>query len=166
MRYIYPRNKGIITGLVLIVLSVILFYGFHLPENGKSQYVVLTTFIIGLLWVLIDFHIRQTDAQKFKEYFSEGFKAFIVITLLMVCYSYIFYKNNPQIMEKGIAENNALISEQGNRTNEEINENAEKLRSIFMPMMLFITTMKFLILGSLVTVVTAGFLSQKAEAKK
>ena len=159
-------KKGLLIALAIIVVSLLLFYVFHLPENGKSQYVILVTFIIGMLWTMVDFHIKQKITPRFKEYFSEGFKAFIVVTLLMVLYSFIFYKLNPQIMEKGIEENNILIAKQGSRTPAEIIENANKLRTIFIPMMLFITTMKFLILGTLITVVSAGFMSQKTVTAK
>lgn len=166
MRHINATKKGILIALAIIVVSLLLFYVFHLPENGKSQYVILVTFIIGMLWTMVDFHTKQKNNPRFKEYFSEGFKAFIVVTLLMVVYAFIFYKLNPQIMEKGIEENNILIAKQGSRTPAEIIENANKLRSIFIPMMLFITTMKFLILGTLITVVSAGFMSQKTVTAK
>lgn len=166
MSRINATRKGIIIAAAIIIVSLILFYIFKLPENGKSQYVILVSFIIGLLWTMIDFHRSQTASTKFKEYFTEGFKMFIVVTLLMVVYTFIFHTLNPQIMEKGIEENNALIAREGNRTAAEISENANKLRSIFMPMMLFLTTMKFLILGTLVTVVTAGFLSQQPVSNR
>jgi hypothetical protein len=166
MRQMNATKKGLLIALAIIVVSLLLFYVFHLPENGKSQYVILVTFIIGMLWTMVDFHIKQKITPRFKEYFSEGFKAFIVVTLLMVLYSFIFYKLNPQIMEKGIEENNILIAKQGSRTPAEIIENANKLRTIFIPMMLFITTMKFLILGTLITVVSAGFMSQKTVTAK
>jgi hypothetical protein len=69
-------------------------------------------------------------------------------------------------MEKGISDNNALLYEEGNKTTHEIEENAEKLRSIFIPMMLMISTISYLILGALITLVTAGFLSQKNNSIK
>ena len=76
-------------------------------------------------------------------------------------YTFVFYKMNPQILEKGIVDNNILIQKEGNRTAIEIQDNANKMRSIFMPMMLSINTIKYLFLGSLISVVSAGFLSQK-----
>jgi hypothetical protein len=160
MTHLSATKKGIFISVILILTSIICFYVFHLPDNGKSQYLILCLYIAGILWVLMSYKIR-TDYAGLKEYFSEAFKAFIVITLLMTLYTYIFQKLNPQILENGIKENNLLLQKQGNKTPMEINENAEKLRSIFMPMMLMLNTIKFLILGVLVSIVTAGFLSQK-----
>lgn len=160
MTHLSATKKGIFISVILIITSIICFYLFDLPDNGKSQYLILCLYITGILWVMISYHLR-TDYAGLKEYFSEAFKAFIVVTLMMTLYTYFFQKLNPQILENGINENNVLLKKQGNKTPAEINENAEKLRSIFMPMMLMLNTLKYLILGALVSVVTGGFLSQK-----
>ena len=161
MKEINATKKGIILAVLLIVLSLLLFYVFKYPENGKSQYAVLGLYIAGILWSLISYKkIAPTDA-SFKDFFSTGFKTFIVVTFFMVIYTFIFYKFNPQILENAIIENNSLVKKEGNRTTAEIEEIANKLRNIFMPMMLAVTTIKFLILGSLISVIGAGFLSQK-----
>ena len=157
-----PTYKGLIIAVMLIAASLITFYLMNLPENGNSQYAILSIFTIGLIWVLLDKKKYCGEIQpSLKDYFSEGFKAFIVIALLMAVYTFIFYKLNPQIMEKGIAENNELIRAQGNKTDAEIQENANKLRNIFMPMMLMLNTIKFLFLGSLISLTMGGLLSRK-----
>jgi hypothetical protein len=161
MKEINATKKGIIIAVLLIVVSLLLFYIFKLPENGNSQYAVLGLYITGILWSLISYKKFAPSNARFKEFFSTGFKTFIVVTFFMVIFTFIFYKFNPQILENAIIENNNLVMKEGNRTPVEIEENANKLRSIFMPMMLAITTIKFLILGTLISVIAAGFLSQK-----
>ncbi len=163
MKNVSATNKGLITGTILIVLSLIFFYLLKLPINGKNQYVILIIFITGILWSLISYNLISTSEQKIKNYFSEGFKTFIVVTLLMAVFTFIFYKLNPQIMEKGIQENNILLLKSGNKTPMEIKENADKLRDIFMPMMLGINIVKYLFLGSLVSLIAGAFLSQQKK---
>jgi hypothetical protein len=165
MKDISATKKGLIIGGLLIVLSACLFYVFKLPENGSNQYAVLLLFIAGVIWALVDYKRKAATTAGFKDYFNEGFRAFIVVTLLMVVYTFVFYKLNPQILENAIKENNTLVMKEGNRTAAEIDANSDKLRSIFMPMMLIITTIKFLILGALVAVIGAGFLSQNQTRK-
>ena len=143
-----------------MITSVITFYFLHLPENGNSQYLTIGLYILGIFWILFS-HKKNADRLEIKSFFSEGFKGFIVVTLLMVVYTFVFYKLNPQILEKGIAENNELIKLEGNKTLAEIRENENKLRSMFMPMMLMLNTIKYLILGALVSLVMGTFLSQK-----
>ena len=87
--------------------------------------------------------------------------AFIVVTLVTTFYTFVFYKLNPQLCEKGIIENNQLILKQGNKTPTEINENSEQFRSIFIPMMLAVNIFTYLFLGAIISLVSAGFLSKK-----
>ncbi|MFT3911917.1 MAG: DUF4199 domain-containing protein [Ferruginibacter sp.] len=161
MKNLDAKYKGIITGLLMIVLSVVFFYAMKLPVNGRNQFLILVVFIAGLLWTLISFKQHAPDTAGFKEYFSEGFKNFIVVAFMMAVFTFVFYKLNPQIMEDGIKENNILVMKEGNHTDAEINANADKLRSIFMPMMLTINTFKYLLLGSIISIVAAGFLKKR-----
>ncbi len=146
--------------LLLISTSLICFYGLKMPDNGSSQYIIFFVFITGLLLGL--FHYRQLNLEtSFKQLFGEGFKIFVVVTFFMVSYSWIFYKYNPQILEEAITFNEQLIIKQGNKTMPEIAENTKKLRQIFIPMMLALKTIMYLILGTLVTVVASGFWGKK-----
>ncbi len=160
LKSISSTKKGILISLVLVFYSLISFYFFHIPENGSSQYVVMGLYISGMIWVIVSGKY-QIENPSIKSLFSEGFKAFIVITLFMALYTFVFYKINPQILEKGIADNNDIITKQGDKTVMEIKENAEKLRSIFMPMMLAINTIKYIFLGAIISIVSGGFITQK-----
>ena len=157
---ISSTKKGIVISIILISYSLISFYLLDLPENGNSQYVVLGLYITGMFWVLLSGKY-QVESPDIKKLFSEGFKAFIVITLFMALYTFIFYRFNPQILENGISESNAIIISQGDKTEMEIKENAEKLRDIFMPMMLSINIIKYIFLGAIISIVSAGFLTPK-----
>jgi hypothetical protein len=161
MKNITATIKGVITGLLMIVLSLVFFYILKLPENGKNQIFVLLIMVAAVIWSLISLKLKATDQLTFKDYFSEGFKTFIVVTLFMAIYTFVFYKLNPQILEDAIIKNNKLVQVEGNHTDVEIAANADKLRNIFMPMMLAVKTIEYLILGALVSLIGAGFLGQK-----
>ena len=157
-----PTKKGLVTGLVMVALSLFFYYVLKMPVNQKEQYALFSVYIAGIIWSLYEF--RQTAADKnFKSFFSTGFKTFIVATLLMVLYTFIFFKFNTDYREAGIAENNALLLQQGNHTPAEIETNANQLRQIFMPVMIGITTFKYLILGALVTAIASAFFSRKQQ---
>lgn len=146
--------------LLLICTSLICFYVLKMPDNGSSQYIIFFVFIVGLLLGL--FHYRQLNLDAgFKQLFGEGFKIYVVVAFFMVTYSWIFYKYNPQILEEAITFNEDLIIKQGNKTMPEIMDNTKKLRQIFIPMMLAFNTIKYLFMGTLVTVVASGFWGKK-----
>lgn len=152
--------KGLVTGILMVIASVISFYGMHLPVKGNTHYVVLGIFVIGLLWSLVSFKFSSNQTRTIKEYFSEGFKTFIVATLFMVVYTIVFYKLNPQIMETMLAENEILAKNTGNYTEMDIQNNTQKLRNIFMPMTIAITCITHLILGSIISLLGGAVLSQ------
>lgn len=155
-----PALIGTITAAIMILLSLLFFYTLKLPVNGKNQYAIMAVYCGGIVATLFLYKM-QVKAAGFKDYFQQGFKMFVVTTLLLIVFTYIFYKLNPQILEEKIIESNKIVVAQGNHTLKEIEENATKLRSIFIPMMLSITMFKNLILGALITAITGAFLSKK-----
>jgi hypothetical protein len=155
-------KKGFVTALFMVIASLLCFYWFHLPENGNSQYLILLIYTLGMLWVM-DSARKKIVTGKFGSYFQEGFRGFIVCTLIMVIYTYFFYRFNPDILEAGIRINNQLILAEGNKTPAEIQANSEKIRDLFMPMMISLNTIKFLFLGAMISTLLAVFFSQKAS---
>lgn len=162
MKKINATYKGIFTGALMIVLSIVFFYLLKYPVNGDNQIVILIIYLLGIIWSQLSLK-KKGGIYSFKEYFSEGFKTFIVITLFMVAYTFVFYKLNTQILETAIKDNEALVLKQGDHTPAEITANSDKLRNIFMPMMLAINTIKYLLLGAIVSLIGAGFLSQNSK---
>lgn len=154
--------KGLITGILMVFVALLLFYVFNFPPNGYNQFIILVIYVLGLLWSMIAFKLNSESEQGFKPYFSEGFKTFIVVTLIMVVYVFIFYKFNRQILEGVIIENNKLVIAGENHTPAEITENNEKIRNIFMPMTLAINTIKYLLIGAMVSVLGAVSLGKKS----
>lgn len=154
-------KKGLLTGIVMIGLSLLLYYVLKWPLNQKDQYVLFCVYIAGIGWSLLSYKQSSAEDKTFKNYFSTGFKTFIVVTLLFVLFTFIFFTFNTAYRDAGIAENNALLLKEGNHTPAEIESNAKQLKQIFMPVMVGITTFKYLIIGALVTAVASAFLSRK-----
>ena len=124
-----------------------------LYEAAKAG-VVINMVVRGIFCML-------TENSKFKDFFSAGFKMFVIVTLIMVFFVLIFFYLNPQITDTRLAENNKLLLSEGNYTPAEIDKNANQMKRIFIPMMLGITTFMYLFLGALITAITAAFLSSK-----
>ena len=161
MKNISAKYIGLLTAAAMVAASLLLFYVFHFPENGKNQYFIYGIYAIGIIMGLFLYHQTTKEESSFKNYFSEGFKVFVVVTLIMAVFTFIFYKMNPQILENALVEINTYNAKDENKTPAEVTANAEKLRGIFIPMMIATTTVKNLVLGALITIIAAGFLSQK-----
>jgi hypothetical protein len=160
MKKITAGRKGLITVAVMIILSLIFFYGLKQPIDSPYQDILYAAYAIGILWSLIDFSRTATGTTKFNEYFAEGFKTFIMVTFLMVIYTLTIYLCNPQIKESKLALNNQMLLQEGNYTPAEIAANAEKLKSIFIPMTLAVYTFIYLVLGALITAISSAVIGQ------
>lgn len=160
MKNISAKYIGLITGGLMVLVSLLMFYQFHYPDTGTVKYVCFIIYCIGIIVSLLNF--KNNNGEKdFKDYFSEGFKTFVVVTLLMAIFTFVFYKMNPQIFEKTIEEINKINSLDTNKTPAEVIENGNKIRNIRLPMTVAINTIMYMLMGALVSLIGAGFLSQK-----
>lgn len=161
MKNITPRTKGLVTVIIMIALALFFFYGLKKPFDSNYQFIIYTVYAAGIIWCLWDFKKNVPENSKFKDFFSAGFKMFVIVTLIMVFFVLIFFYLNPHITDARLAENNKLLLAEGNHTPAEIEKNANEMKRIFIPMMLGITTFMYLFLGALVTAIAAAFLSSK-----
>jgi hypothetical protein len=161
MKNISAKYIGLITGGVMVIISLLLFYKFKFPDTGAVKIICYSIFSVGIIITLLNFKKASKEEKIFKDYFSEGFKMFIVVVLIMAVFTFVFYKVNPQIFESILAEINKYNAADVNKTAIDVAENSDKLRRAFMPMTVATNTIMYLIIGALVTVCGAGFLSQK-----
>lgn len=161
MKNISAKYIGLITGGLMVLISLLMFYQFHYPDTGTVKYVCFSIYTIGIVAALFNFKNKHTEVKEFKDYFSEGFKTFVVVSLMMAIFTFVFYKMNPQIFEKAIEEINKINSLDTSKTPAEVIENGNKIRSIRLPMTVAINTIMYMIIGALVSLIGAGFLSQK-----
>ncbi len=161
MTNISAKNIGLITAAVMVIISLVLYYQFGFSDKGAVKIICYSIFTVGIIAALLNFKFSSAAEKTFKEYFSEGFKMFVVVVLIMAVFTYVFYKLNPQIFEKTLIEINKYNVQDANKTALEVEENSNGLRKAFMPMTIATNVIMYLIIGALVTVCSAGFLSQK-----
>lgn len=163
MNNLSATYKGLVTGVLMIAISLGIYYTRKNFDNAL-QYITYSVYIAGILWTLFAFKQSGNEQKTFKNYFSQGFRCFIVVTLLMVAFTWIFLKMNPGLIEQ-MAENNrtALINSK-NYTPAEIDEYIATSKKYSVVMFTSIAIFKYLIIGALVTLIGAAFLSQKKAA--
>ncbi|MFZ4058749.1 MAG: DUF4199 domain-containing protein [Ferruginibacter sp.] len=161
MNAIKPAYKGLITGLLMIAATLFSYFILKNPIESNFQLLVYGIFTAGIIWSLIaHFNTDKLD-YSFKAFFNIGFKTFIVVTLLMAIFTWIYFYYQPAFRDAKIAENSKLIVQQGDHTLQEIKQNEQKLKDIFLPMMVSGAVFRYLIIGALISAVGAGFLSKK-----
>jgi NADH:ubiquinone oxidoreductase subunit 6 (subunit J) len=156
---ISARNKGLITGLLMVGISVII-YLLKKDFDNPLQYIVYASYVAGIIWTLFTFK-KETGEASFKQYFSEGFKCFIMVTLLMVLFTLVFILTHPELKEKMAEMTRSELAKSKNMMPSDIEERVAMAKKAFLPGFLMIAVFSYLVIGSLVTLIAAGFLAGK-----
>lgn len=91
--------KGIITGLIMVGIFLSLYYT-NQPANSPYQYLLDLVYAGGIAWTLLHYARSQGYIASFKAIFSQGFRCFMVVTTIMVIFTWIFYANHPEISKE------------------------------------------------------------------
>ena len=162
MRNISARNKGLITGAVMILTSIAIYFAKHDFDNGL-QYIVYSTYVAGILWTLFTFKKEKGSEAGFKQYFAEGFKCFIVVALLMVLFTAVFILMHPELKEQMGQLMRADYANAKNMTPVDVENRIESAKKFYLPASLMGTILSYLCIGTLISVIGAGFLSMKKD---
>lgn len=143
-----PLIKGLITGLVIIVTMLLLGY-FGIPAESGAGYLIYVFYGLGVGWAIYDYSRSADFTGKFGGMFSAGFRCFIVVTVLLVIYAFIFYSLNPQIKEESAVAMKEFLVKEKKLTPDQIEQQVTDYKKGFTTLMLSVTVFQNLILGVL-----------------
>ncbi len=153
-------KKGLITGLLMVALSLLVYY-IKLPFDSPVQYLIYIVYAAGIVWTLIGFSRSGEGRKPFGQYFLQGFKCFVVVTLIMVVFSFIFNKLHPEFKEEMVAAYRTELAAKGNSTPAEIEANLAKARDFYIVMLISSAIFGYLVIGSVVTASASLLLLRK-----
>lgn len=157
----YPTYVGLITGVGMILASLLSWQVLKLPIENNFQLLVYAIMTGGIIFCLFRYNQMEQDKRSFKDFFGIGFRVFVVIALLMAFFTFIYFSIHTEFRDEKIAENTKLILQEGNHLRNEVAENEQQLKKMFMPIMISSAVFRYLIIGAIVTAITSGFLSQQ-----
>ena len=162
MQNISARNKGLITGAAMILFSVAIYLVKKDFENSL-QYITYAMYVAGVLWTLLSFKKETGGTASFKQYFSEGFKCFIVVTLLMVLFTLVFILLHPEMKEQMADMMRAELAKMKDITPLDIENKIATAKKAFVPSLLIGAVFGYLAIGALISAITAAFLSAQKK---
>lgn len=130
--------------------------------ENNLQYITYAIYVTGILWALLAFKISASENKSFKTYFTEGFKCFIVITLVMVLFTFIFTKMHPELKEQMAASYRAGLVSKGNYTPPEIDKMVLQAKEYYVTMLVSMAIFGYLAIGAIVTLLGSLLLSRKS----
>jgi len=160
LKNLNATKKGLITGVLMIALTLVFYYS-KLPFDSPYQYVIYLAYAFGIVWTLYEFNRKGEHEGKFGQYFSQGFKCFIVVTLMMVLFTVAFNWMHPEFKaEMATAYQNELVKK-GNTTPAEIESQVKKMKDFYIVMLLSGAIFGYLLIGAVVTLVTSLMYTRK-----
>lgn len=157
MKTLSATYKGLVTGLLMVAVSLVIYYlqkGF----DSNLRYITYAIYAGGIYWALLSYSNMPGVIKTFRSFFSQGFRCFIVVTLMMVSFTYILIKSDPSFEAK-MAENQRIALEQkGNLTPGEIDENVSFAKEYYVTMSTSSAIFGYLAIGTFLTAVISLFL--------
>lgn len=147
-------KKGLITGVLMIGMSLLFYYTGQKFES-PVQYSIYVVYAAGIIWSLYSFSKSEENTNKFGAYFLQGFKCFIVVTLLMVVFTFVFNKMHPEFKDQMAEAYKEELQKKGNATPAEILSNIEKMKEFYLTMLISGAIFGYLLIGSVITLVSS-----------
>lgn len=151
-------QKGLLTGILIIVLSAVVYILAGNFDNSirLGAYAI---YAAGILWTLYAFHALPPEEteKSFRHYFSQGFKCFIVVTLLMVCATWLFLKFNDGFRQQMVDAMYTELKANPDYTPADVEKHIANYRNIILPAFTMSTIFAYLGVGTLITVLGTVF---------
>jgi hypothetical protein len=147
-------KKGLITGLVMIGISLGIFYS-GLPVDSPFQYLIYAVYAGGIVWTIYEFTRVEENTHKFGALFLQGFKCFIVITLMMVVFTFVFNKMHPEFKDEMVKAYTEELVKKGNSTEAEIAKNIQSAKDYYITMLISGAIFGYLMIGAVITAATS-----------
>lgn len=145
-----PLYTGIITALLMMALLLGLEAGRD-KINPAWQYAVYAVYGAGIVWTLWQFSRTDAFNGRFGTLFNQGFRCFIIVTLLMVVFTIVFLQLHPEYAEQEAAAVTEYYIKEGGKTPAEIAEQARQAKKQYPVTVVSLSIFRYLIVGALLT---------------
>ena len=138
----------------MIGISLGIFYSGQ-PFDSPLQYLIYVVYAGGIVWTIYEFSKSEENTNKFGAFFLQAFKCFIVITLLMVVFTFVFNKLHPEFKGDMVKAYTDELIKKGNSTPAEITKNIESAKDYYLTMLISGAIFGYLIIGAVFSAATS-----------
>lgn len=143
------------TALLMMVISWLGFLNYI--SNPTTTQLSVYAFYSLSTWYLLFFNRKESHA--FKDFFQIGFRHFILVTLLMALFSYLFIQLHPNLVEDSAIQLRKTLQNTNNRTPTEIERDVKLFIEGYPSAMVSRTIFGYLVVGSMVTAISSFLLT-------
>ena len=157
MTKLSPLFKGLITGVAMVVTTILMLVTKQ-NADGPSAYIIYGLYALGVIWTLYDYARAESYQHKFGAIFGQGFRCFIIITLVMVIFTGIYSKANPQMGKQSAEMYRQDLVKKKNMLPADIDKNVAQYQDNFTASLVSTAIFGYLVVGVFFTAAGAAFL--------
>jgi hypothetical protein len=134
----------------LMIAALLAGYYQLIADAATAQLVAYGFYAAGLVTTLL---LHGSSAKGFGGNFSTGFRCFIVITLVMVLFTYFFNALHPETAQQAAVDLSSSLQKENNRTPDEIERDVNLFREGFATMVVSRSIFGYLMYGAITTAI-------------
>lgn len=155
-----PALKGVITAVIMIVILLWVYYT-DIPADSPVQYLIYAVYALGILWTLITYRRSATFTGKFSDLFNQGFRCFIVITLCITFFYWLFNNLHPEFRQQMADTLRKQLTEAKDKMPSDIDRDVAAFKKQYIISLISRAIFGYLIIGAGVTAAASALLSRR-----
>ena len=155
-----PAIKGLITAVAMIAAFLGIYYAGK-DADTRLQYLVYILYALGIAWTVIAWRQSSSFTGKFGDIFSQGFKCFIVVTLVIALFYGIFNYLHPEFRDEAAAAYQEQLVKQKDKLPPDIESEVATYKKQYTLRLVSSAIFGYLIIGAGVTAVLSVLLTRR-----
>lgn len=153
--------KGLIIGLILIVLTVaVQFLGIK-RDSWPIQVLSTCIFIGGIIWSCWYYGKQKNNYVTFGNLFGHGFKTTTVIAVVVIIFMIIFLLIFPEIKTEALEQARKKAEDMGNQSDEQIEKGMDIYSRMFLPITIGFLLLGYAFIGAIASLIGAAITKKK-----
>ena len=144
--------------MIAVILGI---YYSGKDADTRLQYLVYILYALGIAWTIISYRQSESFTGKFGDLFSRGFRCFIVVTLMMVLFTFVFSKTHPEFAEESAKAYKEQLVKEKNKLPEDIDKETARYQRSYNTVLVYGAIFGYLIIGAGVTAVVSALLTRR-----
>lgn len=155
MKKISPALIGAITGIVMSAI-VLIFIEAKLPANSIFQFVVYAIYGVGVISALLLYSKSTGNTAPFVELFGQGFRCFIIVTLILTTFTAVYSWTHPELAENQARLYREYLIEKKQNLPAEIDQMVINGKKQYTTSLIYSSIIRYLFIGAAFAAAAAG----------
>ncbi len=144
--------------MIVVILGI---YYTSSPEDTIWQYLVYIFYGLGITWTLLVYRRSSGSALKFGNVFNQGFRCFIVVTLVMAIFYGLFNYQHPEFADEIANTYKEELVKKNDKTPVEIDNEMATFKKQYTLKLVSAAIFGYLIVGAGITAVGSAIVTRR-----